>query len=368
MSTADQAFITPAVFLWAIERARSTPEKLAKKLKTRTGSVVSWGEGKARPTFSQAQRLADALYVPFGYLFLPDPPDEHLPLTDFRTVPGKRISPSADLIDTVNDALFKQEWYREFLLQQGGERLPFVGSFSERNDSKAIAESIRTTIGLDATLRQRCKSWNQLFVSLVRQVEAAGILVMRTGVAAGNSRRKLSVKEFRGFALSDTLAPVIFINGKDWPKAQLFTIAHELVHIWIGNSGISNESLKGLDAPNTIEWLCNETAAELLVPESEFRALWNNGEETSANVDEVVRHFKVSRLVALRRAFDLEKISREEYFLQYRFEEKAFDENERRSGGSFYNNVLARNSSTLATTVVRAATKELCFIAMPVAC
>ena len=104
MSSVDQAFITPAVFLWAIERARSTPEKLAKKLKTRTGSVVSWGEGKVRPTFSQAQRLADALYVPFGYLFLPDPPDERLPLTDFRTVPGKRILPSAELIDTVNDA------------------------------------------------------------------------------------------------------------------------------------------------------------------------------------------------------------------------------------------------------------------------
>jgi transcriptional regulator with XRE-family HTH domain len=129
MSAADQAFITPAVFRWAIDRARSNPEKLARKLNKTPSAVISWTEGKTRPTFAQAQKVADTLHVPFGYLFLPEPPDERLPLGDFRVAPGKRIPPSAELIDTVNDVLFKQQWYRELLLEQGAGMLPFVGVF-----------------------------------------------------------------------------------------------------------------------------------------------------------------------------------------------------------------------------------------------
>ena len=359
MKTSDQAFITPSVFRWAIARAKSTPEKLAKKLHTARASVAGWEQGKSLPTFSQAQKAAEALYIPFGYLFLPAPPDETIPLTDFRTTPGKRIPPSAELIDLVNDVLFKQQWYREFLLAQGARPLPFVGSFSARQAASPIADSIRKTLAIDANLRQQCNGWNELFVALIRNVEAAGILVMRSGVALANTHRKLSVKEFRGFAISDPIAPVIFVNGKDWPKAQLFTVAHELVHIWIGTSGISNENLRGIGDVNNIERLCNEVAAEVLVPASEFRDLWSDPATISENLDQIVRHFRVSTLVALRRAFDLQKISRDEYLRLYTREERAFREirEQRKGGGNFYNNVLARNSATLTKALVQGATR-----------
>jgi Zn-dependent peptidase ImmA (M78 family)/transcriptional regulator with XRE-family HTH domain len=358
MKTADQAFITPSVFTWAIARAKSDPEKLAKKLHTARASVTAWEEGRSLPTFSQAQKMAEALYIPLGYLFLPAPPDESIPLTDFRTTPGKRTPPSAELIDLVNDVLFKQQWYREFLLAQGARPLPFVGSFSAGDASSRIAESIRSTLAIDARLRQRSKGWNELFVSLIRNIEAVGILVMRSGVALANTHRRLSVKEFRGFAISDPIAPVIFVNGKDWPKAQLFTVAHELVHIWIGASGISNENLKGIEL-NNIERICNEVAAEVLVPASEFLDLWSDSGKTSENLDQVIHRFSVSTLVALRRAFDLQKISRNEYLRLYAREEKAFTEmgERRKGGGNFYNNVLARNSATLAKIVVQGATR-----------
>lgn len=143
MNAVEQAFITPSVFLWAIERARSTPEKLAKKLHVPSASILSWGRGKAHPSFGQAQKVADALYIPFGYLFLAEPPDERVPVADFRVVPGARISPSAELIDVINDVLVKQEWYREFLTQHSAQPLPFVGRFSSRRyEANNIAQDI----------------------------------------------------------------------------------------------------------------------------------------------------------------------------------------------------------------------------------
>lgn len=360
MRTEEQAFITPAVFRWAIARAKSSSDKIAEKLRTNPTSIASWAQGKDFPTFSQAQRLAEVLYIPFGYLFLPAPPEERIPLTDFRVSPGKRVKPTAELIDLVNDVLFKQGWYSEFLRQRGAGPMPFVGRFSFKDSPAEIAASIRSMLHLDTALRQQCPGPDELLRALIRNIEAEGILVMRSGVPAGNTRRRLSVKEFRGFAISDPIAPLIFVNSRDWPKAQLFTTAHELVHIWIGTTGISNEDLKEIDlsAKNKVERLCNETAAEVLAPSTDFLAIWDSSQSISENIGRAVRNFKVSTLVALRRAFDLRRITEKEYVRLYEHEEQRFRQEargHRKGGGNFYNNILARNSETLTRTVVQGA-------------
>jgi Zn-dependent peptidase ImmA (M78 family)/DNA-binding XRE family transcriptional regulator len=352
--TTDPAFVTPSVIRWAIARASTTPEKLAKRLHATRTAIAAWEQGDSLPSFSQAQKLAEALYIPFGYLFLPNPPNETIPITDFRAAPGKRIRPSADLVDLVNDVIFKHQWYRDFIERGGAVPLPFVGRFSAAANGKVSAD-ISKALRVEE-IRQRCTGPDEFYRGLIRSAEAEGILVMRTGIVAGNTRRKLSVKEFRGFAISDPIAPLIFINTKDWLRSQIFTLAHELAHIWIGKTGISNEAIN-VDANNPVEQFCNNTAADVLVPASEFGAVWDEPKPIAAKLEHSARHFKVSTLVVLRRAYDLQRIVKTQYLKLYEQEERSFQKpgSQRRGGGSFYNNVIARNSPTLTKVVVQGA-------------
>ena len=85
------------------------------------------------------------------------------------------------------------------------------------------------------------------------------------------------MEEFRGFALTDQYAPLIFVNGKDAKAAQMFTLAHELAHIWLGESGLSGFERLIPGSTQVEEW-CNRAASEFLLPSSELRNRWNQAE------------------------------------------------------------------------------------------
>jgi len=358
VTSTNQAFITPEVVRWARERARATRDKLAQRLHTRAERVASWEDGTHSPTLAQAQELAEALRIPFGYLFLPSPPKEQVPLPDFRRVGRAASEPlSADFMAVLNDVIVKQNRYRDLLLDSGGEPVACFAKYSIGDPDKLVAEDIAATLGIDDKLRSECANFEEFIRQITRQAEAVGILVMRSGVACGNSRRPLSVAEFRGFAIGDPLAPLVFVNGKDAPPAQIFTLVHELAHIWIGASGISNVSLKDADVAagtSDIERFCNRVAAEVLIPEEVMVRDWQTHRGIEDNVQAISRHCKVSRLVTLRRAYDLSKISREKYAELYVREEQRFKAREP-GGGSYFLNVLARNGPTFTETIVTAA-------------
>jgi Zn-dependent peptidase ImmA (M78 family) len=175
-----------------------------------------------------------------------------------------------------------------------------------------------------------------------------------------NTHRKLDVNEFRGFVLNDNYAPLIFVNAADYKSANMFTLAHELVHVWINQEGVSNLNFRTLEAnDNEIEIYCNKVAAELLVPENELRALWMNTKTVKEPFQFLARQFKVSPLVAARRALDLEFITRDAFFAffeAYRVDERRKRE-KKSDGGDFYNTQNVRVGKRFATAVIRA-TKE----------
>lgn len=124
------------------------------------------------------------------------------------------------------------------------------------------------------------------------------------------------MSEFRGFALVDEYAPLIFINGADFTSAQMFTLIHELVHIWIGEGGVSNfEAMQPL--PIEIERYCNAVAAEVLVPRAELTKYWPLVRGVANPFAAIARRFKVSTIVAARRALDLDLITRDRFFEFY---------------------------------------------------
>jgi Zn-dependent peptidase ImmA (M78 family)/DNA-binding XRE family transcriptional regulator len=366
MSAYNQAFISGAVLHWARQRRGATPSKVAEKINAKPEQIISWESGKELPTFRQAQMMAHHLNIPFGYLFLSEPPVETVPLPDFRTVAGtgRHGSPSPELIDTLYDVMTKQDWYREFMVESAANPIEFVGRFRAQDDATAIAADIANTLPLDEELRRESRTEDDFLREAIRRAELAGVLVMRTGMVCGNTRRSLSVEEFRGFAISDHIAPLVFINSRDSKAAQVFTFAHELAHIWLGETGISDGTIKPLNLVNLAgtERLCNNVAAELLAPQAGFVTDWLKGRSIDDNLHALARHFRVSTLVILRRAHDLGRITNKEYNELYRREERRYegvveietDDEEPASGGNFWNTFFARNGKMFSSAVIEA--------------
>ncbi|RMU63792.1 putative DNA-binding protein with peptidase domain [Pseudomonas syringae pv. syringae] len=341
------AFVNPSILTWSRERAGLSAAQVARKLPVKPERVVEWEAGEAKPTFLQAQKWASVAHVPFGFLFLLQPPVELLPLPDLRTVGNLApLRPSLELLDTVKDAIRKQDWYLEYLHNHEQKPLSFVGRFDSRSAVKAVVDDIRRTLDVDPEKSRL--DHDRYSRALIDAAEAAGVLVMRSGIALDNTHRKLEVSEFRGFAISNPLAPLVFINSSDAPTARLFTLMHELAHIWIGSSGVSDA---GTANGREDERFCNAVAGEFLVPEALFRTLWDTTVEWESNLAQLATRFHVSKLVIGRRALDLGFVTQEQYGTYYQRVLKAFQE-EKGGAGNYYRNATAKNSTRLSRAVL----------------
>ena len=257
------------------------------------------------------------------------------------------------MLDVLGDALRRQDWFRDYLVAYGEEPLSFVGSVKLDDSPDEVAARIRRAIHLDTETRSDARNWEEALRLQVEGMEESGVLVMRSGIVGNNTHRQLSVDEFRGFALSDPYAPLVFINSRDSKGAQMFTLAHELVHIWLGVSGVSN--LEATYAPNhRIERFCNRVAAELLVPAVELRAEWQAARAQPRPLAGLAQRFKVSSLVLLRRLRDLRFISQAQFERQYSDEEKRFEERTAQSsgGGDFYLTQRTRTGRRFAKALI----------------
>lgn len=345
--------LQPQVLRWARERAALDEEVLARKVGTRSERVVDW-EQTGHLSFSQAQKLAKATYTPFGYLYLQAPPEEHLPIPDFRTVGGVVVRrPSPNLIDILDDALQRQDWFRDYLIDYGEQPLPYVGKLAITMPIAEAVVRMRQVVSFGVAARAEARTWEEALTLQIEQIESSGILVMRSGIVRSNTHRPLDVYEFRGFAIADQYAPLIFINGRDSLAAQMFTLAHELVHIWAGISGVSNLD-DTYPADRAEERFCNQVAAELLVPEVELRQQWPEACRQAQPIAWLLRQFKVSSLVILRRLNDLGLIDRDTFQRMYGDEVERFRAvaAERAPGGDFYRTQRTRSGRRFARALI----------------
>ena len=311
-----------------------------------------WEEGDTFPSFAQAKKLAKKFRVPFGYLFLTNLPDMAPDIPDLRTVGDRQPDPlSVDFADTLNLVRRKQNWYRDFMIGQQQPAASVVSRFDSPVNFQVVADDIRAELDLSPNLR-RVGGRDVYLSALVTKAESAGVLVMRSGIVGNNTRRGLSVEEFRGFALIDQYAPVVFINSKDAKAAQIFTLLHELAHIWIGQSGVSNFDPSEGEHDGEVEVLCNRIAVEALVPQVEYRRFWNLQLRIADNITNLSGRFKVSGIAILRRAFELQLISRREFFDE--LPNQHYDgPRAQGTGGDPYNTIPARNSKKLTGVLLR---------------
>lgn len=351
MSSIELAYVTPEVVSWAIGRSRLTYAKISKSLDVSQEQVKAWGNGDAYPPFGKAIHLAKILHVPFGYFFLDSPPAVEIPLPDFRTrLSVESREPSVDFLELLYSVLSKQEWYREYAEEHGAAKLPFVASFTVRDNPSRVAASIRETLGINDEAREEVKSLSEYLSLLSDHAESAGIIVMRSSIVGNDVTRPLSVDEFQGFSIADDIAPLIFINSRDFNTAQVFTLAHELAHVWIGRGGISKpdeadvaEKASRADE-SRVELFCNAVAAEVLVPKSEFLNAWQGQPLKS-----LATRFRVSTIVVLRRAYEFNLINRNQFFAMLKQEQGALQPKKQSGGGgdsdTYYRTIRSRHSS-----------------------
>lgn len=336
--------ISPRILHWAADKSGLSIDALVDLLgKPQKHNDLLAGKF----AIEDAEKLAKKVHIPFGYLFLEQPPEvKQVVFPDLRQVPDHEpLSP--DFYAVLNDVIRKQQWHTEYLQEHGAERLEFVGKFSYESQLQAetVANDILKTLVLTDLERQKCKDYKAFFSLLSAKAEEVGILVFKNSIVKSNTRQGLSVSEFRGFAIADEYTPAIFINGKDSEAAWVFTLAHEIAHIWLGETGVSDIPAKKYKR-NKVEAFCNRIAAELLTPKEKFLKAWEN--EAEPRYGALSKQFKVSQLVIARRALDLGKIDWQSY-------QRVADQSQQKkksNGGAPYNTIPVRNSKRLTRTLV----------------
>jgi len=335
--------VAPEILRWAVERSGKEPETLERKFP----KLNAWLERQSAPTLKQLENFAAATYTPFGYFFLDAPPEEPLPIPDFRTRrPEALRKPSGDLLDTIYLCQQRQAWFQDFAREEGLDPVPLIASLTATAPVVQAAESIRAAIAFDLEQRRQDPTWAEALRRLIHSVEDAGILIMVSGIVGSNTHRKLDPEEFRGFALADRSAPLIFVNGADSKAAQMFTIAHELAHLALGQSALSDADASVFPDANAERW-CNQVAAEMLVPLAVLQEELRTGESVEAAVARLARRFKVSSLVVLRRIWDAGAFrSRDQFWTAYEKEVEKVRELAPAPGrkGDFYRTLSVRVS------------------------
>ena len=354
-SRRQQITLEPKVLRWARERVSLSRDELAKKMTVKPEHVAQW-EQTGKISIARIDNLAAKTYTPLGYLYLSEPPEERLPIRDFRTRSGDAPArPSVNLLDTIYQMQRRQNWLRDDLIEGGADPLAFVGAYSLTDSHIEIAAAMRDALGLAEDWAEARLSWREALSFLRNRLDEAGVLVVFNGVVGNNNNRILDPQEFLGFALIDEYAPLVFVNSAYYIAAQIFTLAHEVAHLFVGETGLSAfDNL--LPADNETERFCNQVAAEFLVPQVVLQAYWPAVRNSDNPFQRIARIFRVSSIVAARRMLDLDLIDWDTFLEFYEDNKKQGQKPPtNRPGGNFWNTQRWRIGPSFAGAVVRAA-------------
>jgi Zn-dependent peptidase ImmA (M78 family)/transcriptional regulator with XRE-family HTH domain len=327
----------------AITRAGIGPPRKKKDVPELTAEerLAAWEEGSDAPSFPQLEKIANAYKRPVFTFFLPEPPKKMVAMADYRTL-GSEGHPA----DTPEFSALRRKLV---VLHQGlcalhketgSQRLPFIGSLSESTPVRDFVGSIRGVLKVSIEDQVGIRGEMTLLKHLRSAAQGVGIYVILVG-DLGYHQSRIPSDVFRGIAIADELAPMVVVNPNDVDAAKVFTLVHELAHLWLGSKAISSfNALRGIGGGHSREKLCNMVAAEFLVPENDLRERWDVSERDIARaVERLAKHFKVSRAVIARRLLDLDFISKDRHgsllaAYQAQWQDRKDKQSEREGGGA----------------------------------
>lgn len=311
-----KANVTPNVMEWARESCGYSLDDAASKIGRSVDEVSAWESGELQPTIPQARKASEVYKRPLAVFFLPKPPADFSTLRDFRRLPSgysREYSPHLNFL--IRQTQDRQQWLRDYLRFEETPQLNFIGSAKLSNGVLRVAETIRAMLGITVDDVRRCSGTGDALRLWINKAEESGVFVFRGGSFL---YEQIDIIEARGFALTDEYAPFIFLNAQDAKAGQIFTLIHELAHLWLNAPGVSNlvAARRVSTEADRIETFCNAVSAEVLVPQRYFRQRWQRTTESKTvkeGIDSSARHFNVSREVIARRLLDWGKINSRKY-------------------------------------------------------
>jgi len=333
--------IQPELLRWAL--SQTDEDQLGTKL---VNNIYQWLDGKKTPTFNQIEYFSRKANIPLGYFFLQEPPIEKMDLLEYRTIDSIELAnPSRNLIDTINEMERVQDWMKEYRQETGFDLLTFVGCLKGQSNPIYVAERIRSDLELDLDWYSKSKNVSDSFAFIREKMDEIGVIVMLNGIVGTNTHRALSIDEFRAFAMVDEWAPLIFINNADSQSAKLFSLFHELTHIWLGEDDFYNDRRENSNV-KPLEVLCNAVASELLVPHVAFIDEWNSASayDCRAKISILAKVFRCSESVIARKALSNNKIDKKMYddIVNEAIEAYKILKAQKKDGGDYYNTAKAR--------------------------
>lgn len=329
MAKSVKALITPEVLKWARERRiRLDLDFAAEKLKITPERLEAWENGTEKPTFAQLKKIAKLYKTHISIFYLPKPPTDFKPLTDYRVLPGanqrdddETYRLNANILEVIDRRQTIIGFYE--MLEEAPPKVSLKININE--ESGHAAEKIRRFLDFNTQKLPRTKDRYKVLKFWKRTVEAKGILVCQTSV---NTHLSIELQTARGFCIAQKPFPVIVVNPKDSPYGRIFTIIHELVHIALGESIIQNMNFEEVSFPNfnPVEVFCNQVAAEVLVPQNELLRMVKL-KVSNKILSEACAYFRVSPEVIMRRLLTLNKISKREYQTFRKDQQKKYKDN-----------------------------------------
>lgn len=351
MATARVAVRRP-ILEWAQRRGGHGAEAMRRRFH----EWDRWLAQDAHPTVNQAQELAEYTHVPFGMLLLPEPPVTTLPIPDFRSGPEVSEEPSQSLLETVYLTQQRQAWFEDYLAMLEADPLEFPGSGAGKSPDE-VAASITSALDYGLVRRATFRTADDARKHLVRAFEELGGLVAVSSMVGNNTHRMLDRDEFRGFTLHSATAPCVFVNANDTKRGQIFSLLHELAHVWRGDSGVSYGGDPLVGDRTAIERWCDQVAAEIAVPRDDLVKRSDLHRDLTDELERLADFYRCSTLVVLIRLRDTGLLPPDGFSEVYAAELdrllELIGERTPSGGGDFYNNQPFRIGEKLSRALIR---------------
>ena len=225
MAKKNYAYINKDMLIWARGETpfSTTSDVEAQQKSIKAEKLDLWESGEELPSINEAKKLASLYKVPLACFFLSAPPEKAPKnYVDRRTYGGTVYwDTSYGLWKEIERITQNRKIMLEYTDSQTDYQV--IPSFDSRSSVKDIAQAMRDFLGLNPPYRTKSLYKSNAFNYFRSVLEDKGIIVAQV--------TDVPLEEMKGLSIYYDTYPIIAVNNKDYERAKVFSLFHELAHI-----------------------------------------------------------------------------------------------------------------------------------------